>query len=243
MQGMSAALTDAELDRLEGLLGAAPAPLQPLGAVELDGFLCGVLVQPQRLDAAQWLPVALGASEQGVRLEDVGGDWLAQVAPLVQRHLDALRETIVEHGGFDPVLPAQALGAPEEDPELIEPSRVLWPWVAGFSLAQASFAALDELAETDAEVAVLLDRLWRHLPAVSEYERDARDALNRERPIPTADAAIDDLVAAVVELSDRTEPLRYHVPTRRRVAPKVGRNDACPCGSGRKYKQCCGAGG
>jgi uncharacterized protein YecA (UPF0149 family) len=24
--------------------------------------------------------------------------------------------------------------------------------------------------------------------------------------------------------------------------PKVGRNDPCPCGSGRKYKKCCGAG-
>ena len=24
-------------------------------------------------------------------------------------------------------------------------------------------------------------------------------------------------------------------------APKVGRNDPCPCGSGRKYKKCCGA--
>jgi SEC-C motif-containing protein len=26
-----------------------------------------------------------------------------------------------------------------------------------------------------------------------------------------------------------------------REAPKVGRNDACPCGSGKKYKKCCGA--
>jgi preprotein translocase subunit SecA len=26
----------------------------------------------------------------------------------------------------------------------------------------------------------------------------------------------------------------------RRAAPKVGRNDPCPCGSGKKYKQCCG---
>ena len=25
-----------------------------------------------------------------------------------------------------------------------------------------------------------------------------------------------------------------------RAGPKVGRNDPCPCGSGRKYKQCCG---
>ena len=26
----------------------------------------------------------------------------------------------------------------------------------------------------------------------------------------------------------------------RRDLPKVGRNDACPCGSGKKYKKCCG---
>jgi preprotein translocase subunit SecA len=26
----------------------------------------------------------------------------------------------------------------------------------------------------------------------------------------------------------------------RRAAPKVGRNDPCPCGSGKKYKHCCG---
>jgi SEC-C motif-containing protein len=26
----------------------------------------------------------------------------------------------------------------------------------------------------------------------------------------------------------------------RRETPKVGRNDPCPCGSGRKYKKCCG---
>ncbi|MDZ7747763.1 MAG: YchJ family protein [Halofilum sp. (in: g-proteobacteria)] len=29
--------------------------------------------------------------------------------------------------------------------------------------------------------------------------------------------------------------------TVRREGPRVGRNDACPCGSGRKYKKCCGA--
>jgi len=28
--------------------------------------------------------------------------------------------------------------------------------------------------------------------------------------------------------------------TVRREEPKVGRNDPCPCGSGKKYKKCCG---
>jgi preprotein translocase subunit SecA len=32
-----------------------------------------------------------------------------------------------------------------------------------------------------------------------------------------------------------------HQPTVKRDDPKVGRNDPCPCGSGRKYKKCCGA--
>ena len=29
-------------------------------------------------------------------------------------------------------------------------------------------------------------------------------------------------------------------PPVRRTTPKVGRNDPCPCGSGKKYKKCCG---
>ena len=31
-----------------------------------------------------------------------------------------------------------------------------------------------------------------------------------------------------------------HIPTYKRGEPKVGRNDPCPCGSGKKYKKCCG---
>ncbi len=34
-------------------------------------------------------------------------------------------------------------------------------------------------------------------------------------------------------VAGRREPLR-------REQPKVGRNDPCPCGSGKKYKKCCG---
>jgi preprotein translocase subunit SecA len=36
---------------------------------------------------------------------------------------------------------------------------------------------------------------------------------------------------------DHHEP----VQTLRRAGPKIGRNDPCPCGSGKKHKKCCGA--
>ncbi|MBQ4054399.1 MAG: SEC-C domain-containing protein [Clostridia bacterium] len=32
-------------------------------------------------------------------------------------------------------------------------------------------------------------------------------------------------------------------PVVKKAAEKVGRNDPCPCGSGKKYKKCCGANG
>jgi preprotein translocase subunit SecA len=38
--------------------------------------------------------------------------------------------------------------------------------------------------------------------------------------------------AAATEAQAKAKPVR--------TGPKVGRNDPCPCGSGKKYKQCCG---
>ena len=46
---------------------------------------------------------------------------------------------------------------------------------------------------------------------------------------------------AVAELWELTNEHRLAVPTVRRAAPKVGRNEPCPCGSGRKFKHCHGA--
>ena len=42
----------------------------------------------------------------------------------------------------------------------------------------------------------------------------------------------------VEPLDDEDE---YYPETFVRAEPKVGRNEPCPCGSGKKYKKCCGA--
>jgi preprotein translocase subunit SecA len=42
----------------------------------------------------------------------------------------------------------------------------------------------------------------------------------------------DDLDEEGENIEDRREPYV-------RATPKVGRNDPCPCGSGKKYKKCC----
>ncbi len=44
----------------------------------------------------------------------------------------------------------------------------------------------------------------------------------------------------VIGIRDFWLPQRKAATTIRRQSAKIGRNDQCPCGSGRKYKKCCG---
>jgi len=43
-----------------------------------------------------------------------------------------------------------------------------------------------------------------------------------------------------VVMSHGSEPVAADAPTVKRDGDKVGRNEACPCGSGKKYKRCHG---
>jgi preprotein translocase subunit SecA len=48
-----------------------------------------------------------------------------------------------------------------------------------------------------------------------------------------AQARASDVVSeAAAAVAEKAKPVR--------TGPKVGRNDPCPCGSGKKYKHCCG---
>ena len=44
------------------------------------------------------------------------------------------------------------------------------------------------------------------------------------------------------ELRAEGAPEQHHVQPVVHDGPRIGRNAPCPCGSGKKYKKCCGAG-
>jgi preprotein translocase subunit SecA len=77
------------------------------------------------------------------------------------------------------------------------------------------------------------------------------DAPAREIPIPTRQAAttIDALEKEFRQKKERELKAASLAggsngsqPAQRRTGEKVGRNDPCPCGSGKKYKKCHGVG-
>ena len=91
--------------------------------------------------------------------------------------------------------------------------------------------------------------LWRLRPIAQGEAAVARQpVLRRATPLSYSAPreAAPALVGAAAAAGGGPRPARTGgddaaVKTVRRQAPKVGRNDPCPCGSGRKYKKCHGA--
>jgi uncharacterized protein len=238
---MSQDLTDAEFAELDELLAKTPEPFEPLDAVMLDGYLCGVVVQPVLLETDAWLPHVFDFEGQPLP-DDADPAWRERVTALILRRHAALTRAIAEDGWFDPlILELDDFEPPRtDDPaaSLNPVSQALFPWVAGFQHAMESFPDLIELPDPAIDVA--LARLYRHLPAQTDEEREVVATLDKEHPLATLDEAIEDLIVIVADLEDLTRERRYKVDTIKRETPKVGRNDPCPCGSGKKYKNCHG---
>jgi uncharacterized protein len=263
-------LSDAEFDELDDLLAITPEPLEALDASMLDGYLAGVLVQPRLIPIEEWLPPIFDYEGRALP-DDIDPAWLARIRALVERRFASLNQSMLEQGWFYPLVldldaeeegaedgqtpaedaaqakadvPAEAITDEPVDPDALplpeDPiTRSLLPWVGGFEYAAVTFPDLHEQA--DDNINALLARLYRHLPAETPEEVEIVALLNEEHPLKNIDEAIEDLILTVVDLQEATEQQRYHVEQVRRDAPKLGRNDPCHCGSGKKFKNCHGA--
>ena len=239
-------LTDDECLELDRLLAETPRPFEPMDVVMLDGYLCGVLVQPVAVEPSAWLPNVFDVNGR-LMPDELLGAWHERAVALMLRRHQALNQALFEEGAFDPLIvdeddeDAAQAGADEAPPpaDVAAVSRPLVEWVAGFHFAAGLFQALEDL--DDDSVGFALARIYRHLPAEDDEQREMHAALDAELPLASVDEAVDDLVAAVAEIADFTRDLRFQVDTVRRETPKVGRNDPCPCGSGKKFKRCHGA--
>lgn len=182
------------------------------------------------LEQGWFYPVVLDldAEEEGV-----AEDGTEEGAEAGETKAEDTAEAAAEVAADEPVDP----DAPQlpEDPI----TRALLPWVGGFEYAAVTFPDLHEQA--DDNINALLARLYRHLPAETPEEVEIVELLDKEHPLKNIDEAIEDLILTVVDLQEATEQQRYHVEQVRRDTPKLGRNDPCHCGSGKKFKNCHGA--
>ena len=114
-------------------------------------------------------------------------------------------------------------------------------WALGFMRGVASRSgSWRDLIDSDEQGGPMLPIM------LLAHEHDADPAL---RPPPVAadkrEELIQMMIASLTVIYRFFEPYRRslvqtppHVPLRRE-GPKIGRNEPCPCGSGRKFKHCC----
>lgn len=220
-------------------------PARPAGTLryhELQGFLFTVASAPELVRPSEWMTIVFGDREAGYDSLDE--------AEVVLGELMALYNSINEAVGEDPAaLPADCafrtptLANLEDRAPVAEWSRGFlrghqwleesWePYVpddleeeSAATLMALSFFASRKLAE-----AFLAETGQHDLKAMAETIRGV---------FPDAVASYAHLGRSIHKVLMEEQGIR----TEPRRTIKIGRNDPCPCGSGRKHKKCCGAAG
>ena len=228
-----------------------------LNAEFIDGYLCALAAGPRSLPAAEWLP-SLGGETFGRVFADPQDQ--ARALAALQARLSVLRgqldpEALIDEPDrlrLDPWLSewtdeerqrvsdeAQLSAA---DAALLQTGVI---WAEGFFQAIEQLPQLWALPEDDPPAQLFADALdqltllmtppgsdeWR--AAMQQHYPDAETEPSRDDLIAEACMAVQDLRLLWVDFAPK--------PLTRRVEATPGRNDACPCGSGKKFKRCHGA--
>jgi uncharacterized protein len=219
------AFPESDLDRLAELLSAPGRDDGPLPLDAIQGLFCAVESAPQPIPRERWLPAILGPGHEFAKDQDA-----LEATALLTRFHDATAESLNAGEGFDLVLYQTEEGG--ED-------LAIWceGYLMGVELAEPGWddaADPDEVGEMLHAFVVLSGRAKEFALADGEPWMEAEE---EKRLLAELGASLMGQV-----LDNRAYWFEKNIPgTVRRDAPKVGRNDACPCGSGKKFKNCHGA--
>jgi len=200
-------LDEQEIQQLQDQLDRVPEPLLPLDISAVDGFLCGLLLQPHDIDASRWLPCITDVEAR----ELPAGFEPGTLHALAMRRHEQLRRAIAARQWFDPwVFELEGHASPSE---------CLLPWVAGFAAAMERFPKL--MQGDDAQLLEPLALIYMHFDAQDLEDADAlQQMIDTLEPPSDLGEAVQDIVRSVMLLADVTRPL---VPAARRQAQRPAR--------------------
>lgn len=242
-----ARLDPVDIDRLDRYLGDHCAPVGGLPDSEaLDGFLSAVVAGPELVSAGEWMPVVWGtdhAFADEMTAREMAGLLMRAYNIVVDRVRDpaALGEPtddllpLVAYPDFDP---EGSEGPPDMDDNGFLVGAL---WAHGFRLGCELRAKAWDQRVADWEG---LDEILLDIDSLTLGVGDDQADEDPDEPLPTLAQRLQ-LVQAIPALlhtlyRDALSQGGPPVEPFRRESPKTGRNDRCPCGSGRKYKHCHG---
>ncbi|WP_375383590.1 UPF0149 family protein [uncultured Sphingomonas sp.] len=214
--------------RLDEALASLPLD-EPMLLTELDGFLTGILVCPELIMPAEWLPVVWGSEAMESAPFDDPADlqWFADA--VLARYNEIVRD--LGRGRLKPIFDTDERNG-----------ETLWEfWIDGFAQAMDlrpdEWAALADGNDQDAADALsCLSLLIAVAGGQSELDSVQLDTVHDEAPTDVAE-----LVLRLHAARLRGGVTAHDSAAQSAAQPvKVSRNDPCRCGSGKKSKRCCG---
>jgi uncharacterized protein len=215
------------LKQLEKELAGLPDDSEPMLISELDGFLAGIVVCPDLIMPGEWLPMVWGGGDDDAAPVFDSTEHVEKLVGLVMQHYNATANDL-QRGRFAPVFDIDT-----------RHDEILWElWVDGFETAMRlrpqSWA---KIADGDEDTRTALAGLM----TLAEINRG--DSSLSEAEIHDLTEKAPDLIpywVAILNAWRISQHLVGQPGTSTSHFGKVGRNDPCPCGSGKKYKKCCG---
>jgi len=231
-----APLADADVTQLEKLL-ADPALERAMRLDEVQAYLCAALSGPQAMPEKQWLSAVLGDA-------DTTRSAVARQTATLLRRLARKLETDLA-AGVPPVLLIYAA----EGQECRNSDYLPWcqAYLHGVDAAAVDwFDALgaEDDKEDSEEICFLDEQLFPLFMLTGDAEAAAAEAGEEWPRGPELDRLrqeCEDCLPQVITNIYRFWLAQRSMRTVRHEEARIGRNDPCSCGSGRKYKKCCGA--
>jgi uncharacterized protein len=219
-------LSDAEIHLLDEFLMSDSTPEDVLTIDELHGYLTAIICCPVPVMPSDWL-TGVWQSEEGPQFES--DEQAQEIMSLIMRMHNEIADTFRVGEEFGPLLLESTL---ESGETVIVAQGWCWGFMEGMrSQFDAWEPQLDMINELIVPIAVLA--------RLGDEDPELQELLDDQEKIAQLTDAIAESAAAIYEYS-RSIADEPPEPYRRQSA-KVGRNDPCPCGSGKKYKKCCGA--
>lgn len=221
-------LSDKEFNELDKFLLSDRCSDNAMTLDSLHGYLTALVVGPEAVPLSEWLPQVWGPSAEDAP-EFKSDKECERIIGLIARFMNEIAMTFeVAPRDFEPLFCEHEW----QGKRLLDAEAWAWGFWVGMNLRTDAWEPIWQ-----ADTAPLIRPIY--LLGAEEIEEEELSLV--DDPLKSHKLAIE-IESAIPQIYRFWLPHRKSLAsTVQREAPKVGRNDTCSCGSGKKFKKCCGA--
>ncbi|SLM42137.1 hypothetical protein NSND_50523 [Nitrospira sp. ND1] len=241
MPSMVPPFTATQAAVLKNFLASPQRPTGTLTYPQLAGFLFSLANGPELIPPSEWIPMVFDD-------HDAGYDTQAEAEQVLQAMMALYNDCARQYFADRPTLPpgCDIRPAPLDN---LEPDAPLSHWAQGFGMGHDYLVEYwDEFTPEELDealgAALMTLTFFSSASLARAYHEEGKAGTSLAQLAGTVLDIFHDALGEYAHLGRAIYQGRREAgdlspaPTTGR---KVGRNDPCPCGSGSKFKKCCGA--